>query len=77
MPGCELGDLGCKLGYKTKDNGYLILNKVRIPRENLLMKYVEVDREGNFKKKGDLRILYSTMLASRIEIVNGAPFYLC
>lgn len=39
MPGCEVGDLGSKLGYKTKDNGYLILNKVRIPRENLVRWY--------------------------------------
>lgn len=26
MPGCEMGDIGPKFGYNSKDNGYLILN---------------------------------------------------
>mmetsp|Transcript_37598 Transcript_37598/g.27721 ORF Transcript_37598/g.27721 Transcript_37598/m.27721 type:complete len:163 (+) Transcript_37598:819-1307(+) len=42
----------------------------------MLMKFVEVDREGSFSLKGDLRILYSTMMFTRCEIVQGAPFAL-
>lgn len=30
---------------------------------------MDVDREGNFKVKGDLRILYSVMLFIRVQIV--------
>ena len=37
------------------------------------MKFVEVDREGNFNVKGDLRVLYSTMLAIRVVIVLETP----
>jgi hypothetical protein len=33
------------------------------------MKFVGVDREGNFSVKGDLRVLYSVMLAIRVAIV--------
>jgi acyl-CoA oxidase len=32
MPGVECGDMGPKLGYHSKDNGWLIMKNVRIPR---------------------------------------------
>jgi acyl-CoA oxidase len=47
MPGIEAGDLGPKLGYAGKDNGWLTLNKVRVPRSQLLQKFLEVDRDGS------------------------------
>ncbi len=40
------------------------------------MRFVEVDREGNFGIKGDLRVLYSTMLFIRCQLIYGAPFAL-
>jgi acyl-CoA oxidase len=36
MPGVECGDIGPKLGYHSKDNGWLILKNVRIPRNQML-----------------------------------------
>jgi acyl-CoA oxidase len=36
LPGFELGDIGPKLGYSSKDNGYMRIDNVRIPRENLV-----------------------------------------
>jgi alkylation response protein AidB-like acyl-CoA dehydrogenase len=36
MPGFELGDIGPKLGYNSKDNGYMRIDSVRIPRGNLV-----------------------------------------
>lgn len=72
MPGIELGDIGPKFGYNTKDNSFMILKDVRIPRDNLLRKIVEVDRQGNFKVKGDLRVLYFIMLFTRLTIDYGA-----
>jgi acyl-CoA oxidase len=47
MPGCEMGDIGPKFGYNSKDNGYLILNKVKVPRENMLRRYIEIERDGS------------------------------
>lgn len=32
MPGVKSGDLGPKLGYNSKDNGWLTFDHVRIPR---------------------------------------------
>jgi len=37
-----VGDIGPKFGFDTIDNGFLRLSNVRIPRENMLMKYAQV-----------------------------------
>lgn len=39
LQGIEVGDIGPKIGFFSKDNGYLIMNKVRIPRTNMLGKF--------------------------------------
>jgi acyl-CoA oxidase len=36
LPGITVGDIGPKLGYATKDNGFLAFDNVRISRDNLL-----------------------------------------
>jgi acyl-CoA oxidase len=36
MPGIECGDMGPKLGYVGKDNGWMTMKDVRIPRSNML-----------------------------------------
>ena len=80
LPGCEMGDIGPKFGYNSKENGYLIFKNYRIPRKNIvthsqiilnqLSRYVQVDREGNFAQIGDKRLLYSTIMQSRVLICN-------
>lgn len=71
MPGVEVGDVGEKLGYNTMDNGYLSFNQVRIPRTDLLSRFVEVDKEGCFSIKGDPRMVYQIMVQTRILIIFG------
>lgn len=44
LPGIECGDIGPKIGYLTKDNGYLIINNVRIPRRYMLSKIIGLTR---------------------------------
>lgn len=39
LPGVEAGDIGPKLGYHSKENGYLLLTNVRVPRKSMLGKY--------------------------------------
>lgn len=68
MPGCEMGDIGPKFGYNSKDNGYLIMTHVKVPRENMLRRYVELDRQGNISLKGDLRAVYGIMMQTRVLI---------
>lgn len=66
MPGIECGDMGPKMGYNSKNNGWCSFNNVRIPRDNMPMRYVSVDREGTFSVEGDTRALYSVMMDIRI-----------
>mmetsp|Transcript_47388 Transcript_47388/g.34683 ORF Transcript_47388/g.34683 Transcript_47388/m.34683 type:complete len:130 (-) Transcript_47388:204-593(-) len=76
LPGREGGDVGPKFGYNSKENGFMRFDKVSIPRRNMLMRFVEVDRLGNFNVKGDLRILYSVMLQMRLGMIKDARTFL-
>lgn len=69
LKGVQCGDMGPKMGYNSKNNGWVIFDKVRIPRDQLLMRFVEVDREGAVSIKGDSRVLYSVMMDIRIQLI--------
>jgi len=68
--GIKCGDMGPKLGWNSKENGWLIFDNVRIPRSNLLSRFINVDREGSFSIDGDLRVLYSTMMGIRSMLIE-------
>lgn len=68
LPGVDAGDIGPKIGYHSKDNGYLILNKVRIPRKNMLNRFVAVQPDGEILLKGDPKVSYATMMDIRRHI---------
>jgi len=72
LPGIEAGDLGEKVGFNTKDNGYCRFNNVRIPRENMLMRYVKVSKKGEYKKRGDDRVGYAIMMQVRDMLSHTA-----
>ena len=66
LPGIKIGDLGPKLGYASKDNGFMIFNHVRIPRQNHLCRLCGIDRKGDFEIRGDLRAIYQIMVNIRM-----------
>lgn len=70
MPGIKTGEMGPKLGFLSKDNGWMTLDNVRIPRENMPCRFAKVDRDGSFSIEGDLRILFSTMLKTRFALIS-------
>ena len=74
--GVEVGDIGTKLGYNGMDNGFLSFNKYRTPRENLLSRFVNVDKQGNFEVRGDPRAVYSIMMLTRVGMIGGSWFAL-
>lgn len=51
LPGILLGDLGNKVGDSANDTGFMVLNKVRIPRRYMLMRHVGVTPEGKVERK--------------------------
>lgn len=46
LPGIEVGDIGPKIGFSTKDNGYLVMKNVVIPKTNMLRRFVSVSKKG-------------------------------
>jgi len=76
LPGIELRDIGQKIGYNGMDNGFMRITDVNIPRRHLLMKFVNVDKEGHYKKVGDEKMLFSTMTYTRLWISSSSGFKL-
>jgi len=76
MPGVKTGDMGPKLGYNGKDNGWATFDKVRIPRDQLLQKFVSVDREGTFSIEGDPREMYAVMMFIRSWMLLKTKWYM-
>jgi acyl-CoA oxidase len=74
VKGVTSGDMGPKFGWNSKDNGWLAFDHVRVPRANLLNRFISVDREGSFSIEGDLRVLYATMMGIRSLLVEQSPF---
>ncbi|HKN68104.1 MAG TPA: acyl-CoA dehydrogenase [Gemmatimonadaceae bacterium] len=48
LPGIRIEDCGEKLGLEGVDNGRIWFDDVRVPRENLLNKYADVDESGTY-----------------------------
>ena len=48
LPGITIGDCGPKKGLNYIDNGYMILDKVRIPKDYLLGKYGDINDKGEY-----------------------------
>ncbi|OMJ24811.1 Peroxisomal acyl-coenzyme A oxidase 1 [Smittium culicis] len=78
LPGVNVGDIGPKLGFNTMDNGFLNFDKVRVPRFNLLQKYINVSRDGTITRPNniDTRVTYGTMVYVRATIARGMGFQL-
>ena len=48
LPGVTTSDCGHKGGLRGVDNGRIMFDQVRIPRENLLNKYGDVAEDGTY-----------------------------
>jgi len=69
LPGIETGDIGPKLGYASKDSGFMKLTNHRAPRVSLLAKYIKVSKKGEVSKTGNEKIKYSAMMWARTIIL--------
>ncbi|XP_043971390.1 peroxisomal acyl-coenzyme A oxidase 1 isoform X1 [Gambusia affinis] len=70
LPGIVVGDIGPKFGFNEVDNGFLKLENVRIPRENMMMKYSKVEPDGTYVKPPSSKLTYGTMVFVRSLIVG-------
>ncbi|XP_074951938.1 peroxisomal acyl-coenzyme A oxidase 2 isoform X3 [Phalacrocorax aristotelis] len=69
-PGVTAGDIGPKMNFEHIDNGYLMLQNVRIPRENMLNKFCMVQPDGTYVRQGSQKINYFTMTTVRIALLS-------
>ncbi|KAL8226739.1 hypothetical protein R6Q57_016571 [Mikania cordata] len=76
LPGITVGDIGMKFGhgaYNTMDNGVLRFDRVRIPRNQMLMRMSQVTKEGKYVQSDVPRqLVYGTMVSVRQTIVSDA-----
>ncbi|CAD8212955.1 unnamed protein product [Paramecium pentaurelia] len=72
LKGVVVGDIGPKLGYSTKDNGFLAFENYRIPLNSLLARYVRIEN-GQFSRHGNEKISYASMMVSRQLIIFIYP----
>eukprot|EP00918_Siedleckia_nematoides_P051310 GHVU01112285.1.p1 GENE.GHVU01112285.1~~GHVU01112285.1.p1 ORF type:complete len:660 (+),score=64.25 GHVU01112285.1:69-2048(+) len=71
LHGVTVGDIGPKFGFHMIDNGFLQLDRVRIPRTNMLMKIAQVEPDGTFVKAKHDKLGYGTMVFVRSMITWG------
>lgn len=77
MPGVRIEDCGLKAGLNGVDNGRLYFDEVRVPRDNLLNRYADVDAEGNYTTSIENRTarfftMLGTLVQGRISVAGGA-----
>ena len=64
------------MGYNSKNNGWCTFEKVKIPRNQMLMKYTKLEKDGTFSIEGDTRALYSVMMHIRMLMISHSGNYL-
>ncbi|GER47609.1 acyl-coenzyme A oxidase [Striga asiatica] len=69
LPGVEIHDCGHKIGLNGVDNGALRFKSVRIPRENLLNRFGDVSRDGQYTS--GLPSINKRFAATLGELVGG------
>ncbi|KAG0083191.1 acyl-coenzyme A oxidase [Podila epicladia] len=78
LPGVQVGDIGPKAygGFAKIDNGFVRFNNHGIPRENMLMRFAKVTRDGQYIKPPHSKLAYGSMVLLRSHMVRGASLTL-
>lgn len=76
-PGVTIGDCGSKLGLRGVDNGRLMFDGVRVPRENLLNRYGDIDDQGRYTSPIEsvnrrFFTMLGTLVRGRVTVGAGA-----
>lgn len=77
LPNIETGVIGPKLGFSSMDNGYARFTHLRIPRNQMLMRWASVDAKGHYSKHPDAeKKTFGTMLDVRARICRHCGYVL-
>ncbi|WP_268225713.1 acyl-CoA dehydrogenase family protein [Sinomicrobium oceani] len=77
MPGVRIEDNGYKLGLNGVDNGKIWFKNVSVPRENLLNRFGDIDKDGNYTSRISnpnkrFFTMLGTLVGGRICVAKGA-----
>ncbi|NIK56095.1 acyl-CoA dehydrogenase [Kribbella shirazensis] len=77
LPGVTLSDCGPKLGLNGVDNGRIVFDQFRVPRDALLDRYAQVDADGNYNsliENPDRRFftMLGTLVQGRVSVGGAA-----
>ncbi|MCW2721168.1 acyl-CoA dehydrogenase [Pseudonocardia sp.] len=77
LPGVTITDCGPKAGLNGVDNGRLVFDGVRVPREALLDRYADVAEDGTYSSaiENETRRFFTmlgTLVRGRISVAGGA-----
>lgn len=70
LPGITVGDIGPKLGLNSLNNGYLMFDRVSIPRDHMLMKNAHLSADGVYSRPIHDKLSYGTMVFTRVTVVR-------
>ena len=76
-PGVSIEDCGHKMGLNGVDNGRISFEQVRVPRTNLLNRFAQVDRQGQYTSPitGDSKRFFTmlgTLVGGRVGIAGAS-----
>ncbi|KAI9360090.1 acyl-CoA dehydrogenase/oxidase [Pilaira anomala] len=69
-PNVQIGDIGQKVGHAGVDNGWIQFRQKRIPRSDMLAKWVSLDRQGNYTPAPNPAVMYATLIPERLSLVT-------
>lgn len=72
LDGVHVGDIGPKFGFHAKENGYLYFTNYRIPKNNLLSRFFDINPSGELITKGNPKIIYGGMMKVRIMMLTAS-----
>ena len=71
--GIEVGDIGPKLGYNGKDNGFMKFENYKIPFDSLLSRFFYI-KNNKLVTRGNPKIVYAAMMTVRVSLLAFGAF---
>jgi alkylation response protein AidB-like acyl-CoA dehydrogenase len=70
VDGVECGELGPKAGRHGVDNGWIRFDDVRVPRDNLLQRWMRVTDDGQFEPPAHAALPYLSLIPERHALIR-------
>ncbi|KAG0770436.1 hypothetical protein G6F16_007453 [Rhizopus arrhizus] len=71
-PNVQIGDIGQKVSRNGLDNGWIQFRQKRIPRTNMLAKWVHLDHQGKYIPAPNPAVMYATLISERLLLISSS-----